>query len=972
MNINFLTQGSVQDKRVSQGNLIDSFGGNDRKTAAASKTDTRAVDVSFLAGTDGLRESLLGAGDETNRTQTLTDLQQEATTMDVGVSQDYMTLVANTMSEEDYAEMCEEGFSFETMDPDEAVTIVDKIKAELARGGEVVVGYTDDIDVETLSAAVGSESLARSISESFRRADLPLTEENCSDIAAAWDQASQLTAPTEGSKQYLIENELAPEIWNLYLAQNSGASAAGMTCSGNAAPGDILAQNDGLRQQAERIIEQAGYKVNDQTRQQADWLLQRGLPLTAESLQSLDAIESLTFPVTEEVFAWAVAQAVSEGNTPVHADLSDGSEGKTIYEQAADYLEQFTAEYENTYEQTTDVTARRQLEEVRLRMTAEVNVRLLRSGFAIDTAPMEQLIDALRQAEQDAAQSLFPGDDSAVAKYENWNETNRVTAELPAMPAQLLGTIRLEATTGGNATTLSEFHTEGKTLQATYARAGESYEALMTAPRADLGDSIRKAFANVDDLLTDMNRELTPENQRAVRILGYNQMQITDEAIDRVKAADAQVSEVVGKMTPAATLQMIRDGINPLEKSFAELNEYFANQPESYEQEAESYSKYLYGLERSGEITDEERESFVGVYRLLRQIEKGDGAAIGAVVNTQAQLQFDNLLTAVRSGRFKGIDTRVTNETGVLQELVRAGESLSIDEQIESAYRSQQLDTIREAANVTRDAAAMLERGDIPQTAENLIAAQELADDPGAPFGTLRSTARKLRGETVASGDAVTADSHIIIEDFLSGTDISGTDISDTVLAADDEDSFRAAYTDFLDGLTAETEALTLQAGESIDVRALQAVHRQLSVMGHAAANEEYVIPMEIGGEEATVRLTLDHSGEEHGTVSVSVYTGGRQSAEAHFQVQNGQLEGIFIANTPDEVKNLGQTADIFTSRLEDDEAIDLKVGQLAVVSRDNTGLTWMSGTDSRERDAALDNGTLYRVAKLFLQTLTA
>ena len=43
-----------------------------------------------------------------------------------------------------------------------------------------------------------------------------------------------------------------------------------------------------------------------------------------------------------------------------------------------------------------DITARRQLEEIRLRMTAEVNVKLLKRGFAIDTAPMEELIEAAK------------------------------------------------------------------------------------------------------------------------------------------------------------------------------------------------------------------------------------------------------------------------------------------------------------------------------------------------------------------------------------------------------------------------------------------------------------------------------------------------------------------------------------------------------------------------------------------------
>ena len=69
----------------------------------------------------------------------------------------------------------------------------------------------------------------------------------------------------------------------------------------------------------------------------------------------------------------------------------------------------------------------------------------------------------------------------------------------------------------------------------------------MTAPRSDLGDSIRKAFSNVDDILTDMSLEKTSENQRTVRILAYNNMEITPENIEKVKEADRQVSAVVNR-----------------------------------------------------------------------------------------------------------------------------------------------------------------------------------------------------------------------------------------------------------------------------------------------------------------------------------------------------------------------------------------------------------------------------------------
>ena len=60
-------------------------------------------------------------------------------------------------------------------------------------------------------------------------------------------------------------------------------------------------------------------------------------------------------------------------------------------------------------------------------------------------------------------------------------------------------------------------------------KAGVQYETLMTAPRTDMGDSIQKAFRNVDDILNDLGVEATEENRRAVRILG-----ITEPKLQRI------------------------------------------------------------------------------------------------------------------------------------------------------------------------------------------------------------------------------------------------------------------------------------------------------------------------------------------------------------------------------------------------------------------------------------------------------
>ena len=308
------------------------------RSRASHAENMAAMQTPFAAFFGGSgRSEIPGVGGE--RAKSLIELQQEAADIDVGVRRDYMTVMSHTLSEEDYAKMQEEGFDLGSMDPDEAVTIVDKIKAELVRAGKNIVGYTDDMDVDTLASALGSRTLAQAVLDSFREADVPLTKENLSAVSRAWEMNSELQPVSDGTRSYLIDNEMEAEIWNLYLAQSSGAGR------GASAPRfyaeDVhgyytqSAGNENSRElqgQIDRIIRQSGREVNADSRKNAAWLLDRGLPVTAQNLNRLEALQDLELPVSEKRFGEVTAAAVAEGKNPLHASLAETDE--SLYEKA--------------------------------------------------------------------------------------------------------------------------------------------------------------------------------------------------------------------------------------------------------------------------------------------------------------------------------------------------------------------------------------------------------------------------------------------------------------------------------------------------------------------------------------------------------------------------------------------------------------------------------------------------------------
>ena len=60
--------------------------------------------------------------EENNKGKSLMELQQDAGNANVALQQDYMTLLSHTMSQEDYAKACEDGFDPRELDQDTAVS----------------------------------------------------------------------------------------------------------------------------------------------------------------------------------------------------------------------------------------------------------------------------------------------------------------------------------------------------------------------------------------------------------------------------------------------------------------------------------------------------------------------------------------------------------------------------------------------------------------------------------------------------------------------------------------------------------------------------------------------------------------------------------------------------------------------------------------------------------------------------------
>ncbi len=499
---------------------------------------------------------------------------------------------------------------------------------------------------------------------------------------------------------------------------------------------------ENLEGRIDGVIKEAGLDTNADTKAQAagdaKWLIASGIELNAANLAKVTELKNLPLPMNQDQIVSLCVTAMENGKSPAEADMrgerpiaekaqeimeevqhisdeavhetavsgkemnlknlaeaqqqiderqTDSAEKTPIEERVIEKSAQEAAADEAAFK---ELQAKRQLEEIRLIMTEQANRQLLKAGISIDTTELSKLVDALKTAEERMRAILFQGESTEenAARALIYEETLTKTKELADMPAAVIGKILSKIPHS----TLLRIHEAGKELQQDakqnpnqQEKASSAYETLMTEPRKDLGDRISKAFRNVDDILTDLGFETSEANRRAVRILGYNRMEINGDNIQAVKEADAQVTGVISRMTPATTLQMIRDQKNPLEMTMEELDAYLNEKGMEPEADAERFSKFLQRLDRSGGIDADEREAYIGIYRMFRQIEKSDGAVIGNIVATGAQMNFKNMLSAVRTNAGKNMDVRVDDGFGGLEELISKGKA--IDTQINTGFQ---------------------------------------------------------------------------------------------------------------------------------------------------------------------------------------------------------------------------------------------------------------------------------------------
>lgn len=626
------------------------------------------------AATDNTYEGLLKEADDVKS-------QIMASASDAKLS---LKALMMKLSGADAVKLDGDGFNLTDATPDDMVNIIEKIKIELAMHSDDYVNYGTAVSKDKIESVTGSAATAASVESRMQGADIAVNDESVAEVKGALEKSRELKPLSENTKNYMVANGIEPSIAGIYQAQaatSSSISADGVTI-GKYANAISDADFEALRPGIEKIIASAGLEVNDKTLADARAFIDAQIPVTKENLEykaQLDLIDidmihadsdEMLNKILDNMKLGGKAENTLVTGSPIddirtaldtinRAEYSDVanvvSKGET-FTIASLKLEMdarsFRIEYSAASVSTGNSEVRNQVSDVqqaadkaydtlvtaRVLMSANASIYLVKNNISILTTPIDELNSMLMEYEQ--ADEMY---EEAQIAYTDVLEARKTLNEIVRNPAGVFASM--------------------------FDKMNETYEAVGTQIRGDLGDSLKKAVqGSADDIIKELGLEGTDEDKEAIKVLAANNMDMTKKNVEIVKSVNAMINNLIKNMKPETVLNMIKDGVNPMNASIEEVNEYLteANDKASKDNE-EKFSKFLYKLDRTNGITKEQRKQFIGIYQMMNIFTRDAGVAAGALIKQGAEVTMNNLMTAYNSRKHYDMDAVIDENTGMAE-----------------------------------------------------------------------------------------------------------------------------------------------------------------------------------------------------------------------------------------------------------------------------------------------------------------
>lgn len=462
-----------------------------------------------------------------------------------------------------------------------------------------------------------------------------------------------------------------------------------------------------------------------------------------------------------------------------------------------------------------------------------------------------------------------------------------------------------------------------------------------------------------------------------------------------IKSVDEQVQRAFSDMTPAVTIEMIKRGISPLDMSMSDISDTARRiKSENPDEKDEKFSEFLWKLEKKNEISEEERDSYIGIYRLISQVEQSDGAVIGSLVNQGADITMKNLLTAVRVRGKSAMDYKV-DDTFAGVDSVSSG--IKIDSQIESAYHTnclrdvldtlspekmefvqydswldmtpeqlrqavyeadednalseqyatEQLRQFNQAVSVPENVYAFLEKYDVKTTAVNLMAASRLMKNPSEAVRNLWER-----------GDSATA--RALLDETLRRFSES---VKNPKELAQAQETLADTAEHVMDSMIIEDR----HTG-SIDLRQMKLLCSQLRIASNMSRQENYIVPIETADGVTGMKLSIVRGEDKKGMVDIFLEDKKCGRVAAYFEAKENSVSAMIVTDDEQTKKLFEDNITMFEAGISDGEqrvridvALEHDISAKESKMSDNETKKQLDGSES------VQTTRLYHIAEQFI-----
>lgn len=790
-------------------------------------------------------------------------------------------------------------------DSEEMVTVYERIQIQLMTYCEDYNGTGMNIDKAKMEQVLGSASMAEAVLK-----------------------ASNLEKFNDNTKEYMIKNDLEPTVDNVYMAMHSAGKkqVAGL-------------EEPSLEAAVKSKLSIDGYEINDENVKNAMWLVSRNIEVNTENMNKLSELNQIDeLKALDEEALTAIMRNISysiyAGKDAKSAYITDRYFNVEDVNEVVDLVQNVTDE-ELSYIKDNNLTLnaanikkakeadlsgvsslqavefKQVIFEARIVMTQSSVFNLKRLGVEINYTEISKMTEDIKNERNKLIDMLskteeFEGND--VSKQMISNALDMMNS-FSSLPQGIIGKVYTEEISF----TMTSVYTNGVELKNQYEMAMTSYETLGTQVRRDLGDSIKKAFSNVDTLLDEIDMEINSANERAVRILGYNSMEITPENVKGVKEIATELDYLMENMTPKTAMHLIKNGINPLEDNIRDVNKMLEQINEDLGKDVETMGKFLWNLEKKNQVTAEEKNDYIELYRILNMISKNDGNVIGRVINEGKELTLKNLYSAYKSKKHQDFD-------------------YSLSDEHEISYVKKSITTFMEKAVEAESGESIVKMLD-SQSFTDIATYMEMSNG--------NSFYKKLK-------DYKEADNIVeALKDELS----SDGDIDDI---AEKYEQLEAAGKELLENTknSADLSYEKLQ-GSLLMANALKVLNAQ-------AKKHSYIVPMEIGGELTNIHLTIKKNQKSFKNVTVSMENESLGKLSAVFSIKSSVVSGRVVSDRESTVNMINENLSVFTRAI---ETLQINSGEIMCFK----GSVDVVNKYSESSDEGLALNTYYSVAKAFV-----